>query len=201
MKKLAITISILLSMLFAISYSTLARVIHVEVTEGASVSLEKYLEPSSLADPAMVTGSYGFNEHLMLKCAYVTEEERNIIGGRFAFNKKMAFLLEHEWKDDNSSNKYGFIYKKNLNDRWDLVGLAEYESKDIILTGQAEYQLFDTITVNAGLKYNKPDQGDALIDLLVGAELMPIDIFSLYFDYIIPEEGNNRIYFGVSYRF
>ena len=199
MKKLLIFTYAILMMFLTFSISTSAKVIDVEVTPGVSVSLEKQLKPS--ADPILVTGNWGLNDHLLLKCAYLTEEERNMIGGRYAFNEKMAVLFEREWKDNDSSNKYGFIYKLNLNDSWDLIGLAEYESKEITLTGQAEYQLFDAITAYAGFEYAKPDQGAAFTDLLVGAEFKPIDIFALYFDYIIPEEGDAQIYCGVSYLF
>ncbi|NLW46149.1 MAG: hypothetical protein GXY86_02245 [Firmicutes bacterium] len=201
MKKLLLFVSAILVMLFSFSYSTSAKVIDIEVVKGVSVSLEKYLEPSTMTDPVLVTGSWGLNEHLLLKCAYLTEEERNMLGGRYSFNEKMAVLFEHQWKDSDHSNKYGFIYKFNLGDRWDLVGLAEYESKKITLTGQAEYQLFNGITAYAGFEYAKPDQGDAFTNLLVGAEYKPIDIFALYFDYLIPEEGDELIYVGVTYSF
>lgn len=199
MKKLLISAYALLIMLLAFSISTLAKVIDVEATPGVSVSLEKQLKPS--ADPILVTGNWGLNDHLSLKCGYLTEEELNIIGGRYAFNEKMAILFEHEWKDNNSSNMYGFIYKYNIKNRWDLVGLLEYQSKSIALTGQTEYQLIDSITAYAGFEYTKPDQGAAVTDLLVGAEFKPIDIFALYFDYLIPEEGDAQIYCGVSYLF
>lgn len=201
MKKSLFFTGVVLLMLFSFSYSTSAKVIDVEVVEGVSVSLEKYLEPSNMTDPILVTGSWGLNGHLLLKCAYLTEEERNMLGGHYAFNEKMAVLFEHQWKDSDNSNKYGFIYKFNLGDRWGLVGLAEYESKAITLTGQTEYQLIDGITAYAGFKYAKPDQGDGFADLLVGAEFKPIDIFELYFDYLIPEEGDELIYVGVSYSF
>lgn len=198
MKKLLI-IYVILMMLLTFSISTSAKVIDVEATPGVSVSLEKQVKPS--ADPILVTGNWGLNDHLLLKCGYLTEEERNMIGGRYAFNEKMAVLFEHEWKDSDSSNKYGFIYKFNLNDSWDLVGLIEYQSKSIALTGQAEYQLIDAITAYAGFEYTKPDQGSAFTNLLVGAEFKPINIFALYFDYLIPEEGDDQIYCGVSYLF
>lgn len=200
MKKI---LSLVFTLLLILTFNnlTLAAAIDIEVTEGVSVSLEKYLKPSNLSDPIKVTGSFGFNDHLLLKCAYITEEEQNIIGGRYAFNENMAVMFEHEWDDNDDSNKYGFVYKYNLRDQLDLVGLFEYEAKDISLTGQAEYQLTDLLTANAGIRYNKPDQGDTAIDLLMGAEFKPIDIFSLYFDYIIPDEGDNRIYFGASYWF
>lgn len=198
MKKMLI-FAYALMMLLAFSISTSAKVIDVEATPGVFVSLEKQVKPST--DPILVTGNWGLNDHLSLKCGYLTEEERNMLGGRFAFNEKMAVLFEREWKDSDSSNKYGFIYKFNLNDSWDLVGLIEYESKNITLTGQAEYQLFDAITAYAGFEYAKPDQGDAFTVLLVGAEFKPINIIALYFDYIIPEEGDATIYSGVSYFF
>jgi hypothetical protein len=199
MKKLLSFTYVILMMLLTFSISTSAKVIDVEATPGVYVSLEKQVKPS--ADPILVTGGWGLNEHLSLKCGYLTEEGLNMIGGRYAFNEKMAVLFEREWKDSDSSNKYGFIYKFNLNDSWDLVGLIEYQSKIITLTGQAEYQLFDPITAYAGFEYTKPDQGAAFTVVFVGAEFKPIDIFALYFDYLIPEEGDAQIYCGVSYLF
>jgi hypothetical protein len=199
MKKLLSFTYAILMMLFAFSISTSAKVIDVEATPGVSVSLEKQVKPS--ADPILVTGNWGLNDHLSLKCGYLTEEELNMIGGRYAFNEKMAVLFEREWKNNDSSNKYGFIYKFNLNDSWNLAGLIEYESKNITLSGQAEYQLIDAITAFAGFKHAQPDQGDAFTNLLAGAEFRPIDIISLYFDCIIPEEGDAQIYCGVSYLF
>lgn len=188
-----------LLLFLTLNHFTLAAPIPVEVTEGVSVSLEKYLQPSELAEPAKFTGSIGLNDHLLLKCAYITEEERNIIGGRYAFNEKMAVMFEHEWKDEDSSNKYGFAYKFNFKDQLDLVGLVEYQSQDIALTGQAEYQFNEAITTYGGFKYAEPDQGDAAIDLLLGAEYTPLDILSLYFDYLMPEEGDEMVYFGLTY--
>ena len=198
-KSVAIICSIFLT--FALSYNTLANTIPIEVTKGVSVSFENYLKPSDLSEQATFTGNFGFNDHLLLKCAYITEVERNIIGGRYAFNEKMAVMFEHEWKDDDSSNKYGFAYKFNFKDWLDLVGLVEYQSQDIALTGQAEYQFNEAITAYGGFKYTKPDQGDAAIDLLLGAEYTPLDIFSLYIDYLIPEERDEMVYFGLTYSF
>ncbi len=199
--KYILTLVCCLSLCFTFIHSTLANTIPIAVSKGVSISLERSLESSDLSEPTIVTGNFGLNDHLLLKCAYITEEERNIIGGRYAFNEKMAVMFEHEWKDDASSNKYGFGYKFNLRDQLDLVGLVEYQSKDITLTGQAEYEFKEAITAYGGFKYAKPDQGDAATDLLVGVEYMPLDIFSLYFDYIMPEEDDELIYFGVSYMF
>lgn len=197
------TLSLICTLFLVLTFShlTLASTIDIEVTEGVSVSLERYLKPSDLSEPTTVTGSFGLNDRLLLKCAYVTEKQQNIIGGRYAFSENMAVMLEHEWGDSSDSDKYGFVYKFNLGDRLDLVGLMEYEDKDIVLTGQAEYQFTDLITANAGVKSTTRDQGDATIDLLLGAEFTPIEIFSLYFDYIIPDEGDSRVYFGVLYSF
>lgn len=200
MKKiLALALSLLFGFIF--SRTILAGPIPIEVTKGVSVSFEKYLKPSDLSEQATFTGNFGLNDHLLLKCAYITEAQRNIIGGRYAFNEKMAVMYEHEWKDEDSSNKYGFAYKFNFTDRFDLVGLIEYQSKDIALTGQAEYQFNEAITAYGGFKYAKPDQGDAVIDLLLGAEYTPLDIFSLYFDYLMPKEGDEMVYFGLTYTF
>lgn len=185
----------------AIAHPTLAKPVAIAVVKGISVSLERSLESSDLSEPTTVTGSIGLNDHLLLKCAYITEVERNILGGRYGFNEKMALMFEHEWKDDDSSNKYGFAYKFNFKDRLDLVGLVEYISKDIALTGQAEYHFSDTITAYGGAEYVKPEQGDAVINLLVGAEFKPLDIFSFYFDCLIPEEGDEMVYFGLTYTF
>lgn len=198
-KSVAIICSVLLT--FVLSCNTLANTIPIEVTKGVSVSFEKYLKPSDLAEQATFTGNFGLNDHLLLKCAYITEVQRNIIGGRYAFNEKMAVMFEHEWDDDDSSNKYGFAYKFNFQDRLDLVGLVEYQSQNIALTGQAEYQFNEAITAYGGFKYAKPEQGDAAIDLLLGAKYTPLAIFSLYFDYLMPEEGDEMVYFGLTYSF
>lgn len=200
MKKiLALALSLLFGFIF--SRTILAGPIPIEVTKGVSVSLERSLESSDLSEPTTVTGSIGLNDHLLLKCAYITEIQHNIIGGRYAFNEKMAVMYEHEWKDEDSSNKYGFAYKFISKDRLVLVGLVEYQSKDIALTGQAEYQFNEAITAYGGFKYAKPDQWDAAIDLLLGAEYTPLDIFSLYFDYLMPEEGDKMVCFGLTYSF
>lgn len=198
-KTLALIGSVLLTL--SLSYKASASIIPIEVRKGVSVSFEKYLEPSELADPITVTGNFGFNRHLLLKCAYVTEEQRNILGGRYAFNEKMAVSFEHQWDDHTSSNRYGFAYKFTLSDRLDLAGLIEYQSKDIALTGQAEYEFTEVITAYGGVEYTKPEQGDAAIDLLIGAEYRPLNIFSLYFDYLMPEEGDKMVYFGLTYTF
>ncbi len=190
-----------LLLFLAFSHPTSAKTIDIEVTEGVSVSLERYLKTSDLSEPTTVTGSFGLNNHLLFKCAYVTEEQRNILGSRYAFSENMAVMLEHEWGDSGDSQKYGFAYKFNLSDRLDLSGICEYESKDILLTCQAEYRFTELFIANTGIKFITPDQGDAMIHLLLGAEFKPIDLFKLYFDYIIPEEGAGRVYFGISYAF
>lgn len=99
---------------FIFSQTIIVSPIPIEVTKGVSVSFENYLKPSDLSEQATFTGNFGFNDHLLLKCAYITEVERNIIGGRYAFNEKMAVTFEHEWKGEDSSDKYGFAYKFNL---------------------------------------------------------------------------------------
>lgn len=200
MKKI-FTIALSLLFGFIFSHPILAKPIPIEVTEGVAVSLERSLESSDLSEPTTVTGSIGLNDQLLLKCAYITEVQRNIIGGRYAFNEKMAVMFEYEWNDDTNSNKYGFAYKFNFKDRLDLVGLVEYQSKAITLTGQAEYEFNEVVTVYGGIQYAKPEQGDAGINLLVGTEYKPLDIFSLYFDYIMPEEGSEMVYFGLTYSF
>lgn len=200
MKNFLYLVSILF-LLLTFSHSVLANPIPIEVTKGVSVSLERSLGSSDLSEPTTVTGSIGLNDHLLLKCAYITEVQRNIIGGCYAFNEKMAVSFEHEWDDHADFNKFGFAYKFEINDRLDLAGLVEYQSKKITLTGQAEYEFNDRITAYGGFKYAKPDQGDAAIDLLVGAEFKPLAIFSLYFDYLIPEEGDALTYFGLTYSF
>ncbi|NLY74128.1 MAG: hypothetical protein GX075_02350 [Firmicutes bacterium] len=197
-KNLALICNLLLFL--TLGHPTIAGVIPIEVTKGVSVSFEKYLEPSD-SEQATFTGNFGLNDHLLLKCGYITEVQRNIIGGRYAFNEKMAVMFDHEWKDEDSSNKYGFAYKFNFKDRLGLVGLVEYQSQDIALTGQAEYGFNEAITAYGGFKYAKPDQGDAAIDLLLGAEFKPIAIFSFYFDYLMPEEGDETVYFGLTYTF
>ena len=200
MKKIfALALSLLFGFIF--NQTILASPIPIQVIKGVSISFENYLKPSDLSEQATFTGNFGLNDHLLLKCAYITEIQRNIIGGRYAFNDKMAVMFEHEWKDDDSSNKYGFAYKFNFKDRLDLAGLLEYQSQDIALTGQAEYQFNEAITAYGGFKYTKPDQGDAAIDLLLGAEYTPLDIFSIYIDYLMPEEGDEMVYFGLTYSF
>ena len=113
----------------------------------------------------------------------------------------MAVCFEHEWDDNTDANKIGFAYKFNLSGQWDLARLVEYQSKLITLTGQAEYRLDESIIVNARFKHSKPEEGDAVNDLLIGAEWRPIEIFSLYGDYVIPDEGADQLIFGVSYSF
>lgn len=198
-KILTLALSLLFS--FTFNHTALASPIPIEVAKGVSVSLERSLDSSDLSEPTTVTGNFGLNDHLLLKCAYITEAERNIIGGRYAFSEKMAVTFEHEWKGEDSSNKYGFGYKFNFKDWLDLVGLVEYQSKAITLTGQAEYEFTEEITAYGGIEYAKPEQGDAGINLLVGAEFEPIDIFSFYLDYLIPEEGDGAVYFGLTYTF
>jgi hypothetical protein len=203
MKRITITLLALI-MVFTLGVAAEASTIGVNVEPGYSVSVDKTIDPSD--DAWTVTGNFGINDRLLLKLGYTTDVDMFYFGGRYELRNNLALGFGVDFGDDNDAFTLDLRGKKNISNRWDIVGVLSYTNPDeaddlISLLGQLEYKLGKIGALNLGLDY-LTDGDDSETYYLVGAEFY-ISKVCLYLDYTAntDDSDDDKLTAGVEFKF
>ena len=191
-------------LVFALGSATEASTIGVNVNPGYSVSVDKTLDPSD--DAWTITGNLGINDRLMLKLGYTTDVDMFYFGGRYELRNNLALGFGVDFGDHTDVFSLDLRGKKNLSERWDIVGVLAYTNPDgaddlISILGQLEYKIGEIGALNLGLDY-VTDGDDSETYYLVGAEFY-ISKVCLYLDYTanIDNSDDDKLTAGVEFKF
>jgi predicted porin len=198
-------------MLFSCGIAVIASTIGVNVSEGASVSLEK---PHFGQDSLKFTGNFGVNDNLLVWSGYTTETAGDsddatwCLGIRYELAKNFAAIFEYRIQDNRDELDFGVRGKVMLSEPLALVGEAKYLNyspknyHDYIgysFLAQAEYTFNAFATANVGLQVKGFDSKDAetLTSLLAGVEFYPTEQFTCWLDYTAPQDSDDDAFIGV----
>jgi predicted porin len=204
-------LGLIIVVLFSCSMAVMASTIGVNVSEGASVSLEK---PHSDQDSLKFTGNFGVNDHLLVWSGYTTETEGDSddatwsLGIRYELTKNFAAIFEYQIQENLDELDFGVRGKVLLSPPLALVGEAKFlnysPKKYNDYTGysflaQVEYAFKAFATANVGLNVKGLDSEDSetLTSLLVGVEYYPTEQFTCWLDYTAPQDSADDAFFGV----
>lgn len=170
------------------------------VSPGTSVDLSQSIDPSG---DLTLTGSYGFNDQVLVKIAYTNSDPdaEIAIGGRYAFTKDFVATLDYASEAETTT--VGLRARTALNDSLTLAGELDYntDAEVAVLLAQAEYKFSDAIVANAGVAYT--DAGDGFTAVVVGGEFAVTENISPYIDYAIPTDSDldSTLSAGVTFSF
>jgi predicted porin len=215
MKKFC-TLGLIVVMLFSLNIAVLGSTIGVNVSEGASVSVEK---TDFDKDSYKIIGNFGVSDHLLVWLGYNTKsEDDNVeatprLGIRYELAKNFAGIFEYRTNDSGDEMDFGFRAKAILSKHLALVGEAKYINlipevgdsySGYSVLAQAEYALTPLITANFGVQSTDYDQSgiEGATSFLVGAELYPTEQLSWWVDYSYDQDSKDDIIgAGIEYKF
>jgi hypothetical protein len=213
MKKL-VTWGLVVGMLCSVNIAAWGGTIGVNVSEGASASVEKMNFDS---DSITLTGNLGLNEKVLLWASYSTEQEKDsndatyCLGARYEFMNNFAGIISYRDEDSLGTElDLGVRAQKNISNSLALVGQAQYQSfKDknadsgYSLKAQAEYAFTPLVTGTLGAEFKDDDSTmDSSTMLLASLELYPTDQISWWVDYRLDHDKDEDTFgAGIEYKF
>jgi hypothetical protein len=214
-KKLSI-LGLILILLCSCGVVTWGSTIGVNVSEGASVTVEK--ENFDL-DSFKLTGNFGVNDQLLLWVGYSTETAKDSddatpsLGLRYEFVNNFAGIFGYRTQEKLDELAFGVRAKTLLSKPLTLIGEAKYhdfipEEGDSFtgysLKAQLEYSITPLVTGNLGGAFfdTESEDSESSTYILAGLEFYPTEQFTWWVDYSRDQDNDENIVgAGIEYKF
>jgi hypothetical protein len=210
------TLGLIVVMLFSLSIAAWGSTLGVNVSEGASVSLEK---SNFDKDSYKIMGNFGVSDQWLVWLGYSTKsEDDNVeatprLGSRYEFAKNFAGIFEYRTNDSGDEIDFGIRAKADLSKPLALVGEAKYTNfipevgdsySGYSTLAQAEYAITPLVTANLGVQFTDRNQSDfeGTTLFLAGVELYPTERLSWWVDYSYDQDNEKDITgMGIEFKF